>query len=102
METVTVAQALAELPTESADAVAEFLRDKGIKGRPMSWTDCPIAHWIRSRTGGLHGPKFEVITSGTIEIREPVGVTRHFHSEAVEEFIRAFDGPFNPYSYLIG
>jgi len=44
-----VAAAIAELPTENADAVAEYLRAYGAQGFVRSTEHCPVAQYLRWR-----------------------------------------------------
>lgn len=44
-----VAAAIAELPTENADAVAEYLRAYGAQGFVRSVEYCPVAQYLRWR-----------------------------------------------------
>jgi len=44
-----VAAAIAELPTENADAVAAYLAAVGVRGVRSSAEDCPIARYVRLR-----------------------------------------------------
>ena len=92
-EYVTIPEALAELPTESAEAVAEFLRDQGVTGDKHS-SSCPIAVWITRRTG----QRVTVVVNDVMPTFPALG--RFVNPHAVREFIRSFDR--GVYPHLIG
>ena len=100
-DTVTLEQAVAELPTTSADAVAQFLQDQGIVGR-ASVKDCPIARFLHMRTGFLtcvivFTPHVPAVACQVGSITRPAGAldgitgTEVRLPEAVRSFVEQFD-----------
>ena len=89
---VTVAEALAELPTESGNAVAEFFREKGITGyRYSEGGDCPLQAWIRLRTG------IAVATVATRTWLDGNEDAYFVHTDAIRGFVSGFDGEAYPH-----
>jgi len=93
--TGSLAAAVEELDgLETPDAVCEFLRAQGIKGRIGSGPSCPIANFVKARTGAksvdVPGSCVTVAigTAGKVRIR---GVVRANLADPVRDFIYKFD-----------
>lgn len=81
---------LALLPTESADAVAAFLQEHGVKGKRVESNSCPIANWV-----GDPSKKIGVCASGIGPnvADAPWDITP---GKAVRDFVLRFDGENYP------
>jgi hypothetical protein len=91
---------------ETADEIAAFLIDQGVKAMPRVGTSCAIAQWLRASVE----TEFEIHVSSTstkIVKVEPDGVCQHFekevpvvrketiwqrnHTKTMRDFIQKFD-----------
>jgi len=83
--TKTLEEVVAMLDLPSAEAVADLLREHGVKGRRLSGCGCPVAEFARALTGR------EAVTGGaTISLRWSDGRYVGLPPSATE-FIRRFD-----------
>ena len=86
-----VAAEIRALP--SADAIADFLRARHIRGKRKEETDCPLARYIRAETGKLVsiGPQHnETGEIGTCAVANFTDVD-HVLCTHAHDFYRAFD-----------
>lgn len=76
---------------ETADEVAEFLQDQGIKAQRASATSCAISKWVSEVTG-------EFVTTGptSMSVGNLCEYQAFYHTKAVSEFIVLFDNGFFP------
>jgi hypothetical protein len=79
-------EALKTLDGMTADEIAVFLKKKDVKGSPMLRCHCPIAKYLKRRTGRVH----EVTGVGCV--REFKKRARYVKaSSGVRDFVRQFD-----------
>ena len=99
-------QALATLPATSR-GIAEFLRRKGIHGKRMSRSSCPIANWCREildRDGLFREVRILINASnGVIQMRNAFLLSALNYvvlRRNIEVFIKDFDES-NRYKFLL-
>lgn len=77
----------------SADAIAEFFRGKGVKGKRTILEDCPIAAWAK----GCGAQQVQVDNKGLqVYAGEDLGLV-NLTSDPFKEFITNFDNGAYPF-----
>jgi hypothetical protein len=69
------------------DDIAALLRDEGVQGKPFQLTACPLANFLREKTGltvAVGGPVYGHKTSAR-------GYVRNLTPMPVQEFVANFD-----------
>lgn len=80
------------LQFETADEIAEFLFEQGVKGTRALSTSCAIANWMTETTGiGVAVNQIEMWESYNGAVVNYGGLVLHRHSDAISSFVIKFD-----------